>query len=226
VIDDQGSPQEILTITGVAADVERDEFIKRHWPVVYRPFKQARIYHAAVRIGMRIAPGAAQPLTTVQMAQAAVREAIQRPAQAFKSTEQSLSVRLRPNKINAMALNLFAGFAIMLAAMGVYSTVAYAGLQQRREIGIRMALGAERHTILWLVARRSLLTVVIGASLGIAGSFAAQRGLTSMMHEIRPANPEILALSILLLMMVAIAAVVVPARRATLVDPLVTLRDA
>ena len=121
-------------------------------------------------------------------------------------------------------ITIFAMLALFLAAIGVYGVLACAVAERTREIGIRMALGAERGDITRMILRRSLLLVSTGVALGMAGALAVTRVLTKFLFEVKPNDFSIFLGVAALLMAVALVAGVLPARRATKVDPLIALR--
>jgi ABC-type antimicrobial peptide transport system permease subunit len=112
----------------------------------------------------------------------------------------------------------------LLAAVGLYGVMAYVVARRTREIGIRIALGATRPGIAWLVVREVLRMMIIGLSIGIALAFAVGRAISSLLFGVTPGNPAIMALTALVLAGVAILAGSVPARKAAHVDPIVALR--
>jgi ABC-type antimicrobial peptide transport system permease subunit len=118
----------------------------------------------------------------------------------------------------------FAGVAALLAALGVYGVLAHAVAQQRREIGIRMALGAGRAQLLRMIATRGMTLTLVGAAIGVAGALALAPVLRSLLFEVTPTDPISYASVVALLAIVALAACWFPARAATKVDPAVTLR--
>ena len=124
----------------------------------------------------------------------------------------------------AVLLGLFAGVAGVLAAIGIYGVIAYAVVQRSREIGIRMALGAQRAQVLALVLRGGVILTTVGISLGLASAFAASRVLQSMLFGVTPVDPKTFAAVSITFGAVALVACYVPARRATTVDPMVVLR--
>jgi predicted lysophospholipase L1 biosynthesis ABC-type transport system permease subunit len=115
------------------------------------------------------------------------------PAATFWSDEERLGARLLVRRLNAVALDLFAGFGLLLAAMGVYGSVAYAVARRTREIGVRIALGAGRASVLGLVARRGLLVATAGVSIGTAGALALTRVLRSFVLGTSVTNPWVFA---------------------------------
>jgi putative ABC transport system permease protein len=125
----------------------------------------------------------------------------------------------------AVLLAVFAGVAGMLAAIGVYGVLAYAVMQRTREIGIRMALGAQRAEVLASVLRKGTLLAATGIVLGLAGAAAATQLLQSMLFGVTPLDPLTFGAVSLAFGCVAMLACYVPARRATRVDPMVALRS-
>jgi putative ABC transport system permease protein len=121
-------------------------------------------------------------------------------------------------------LTLFAAIALVLAAVGLYAVTSYAVTQQTREIGMRVVLGAEPGQVIWLFLRRGAVQLGIGLVIGIAGAFGVGTLLQALLVQTSPRDPFTLVSIVLLLTAVAVMACVVPARRATRVDPLRALR--
>jgi predicted permease len=129
-----------------------------------------------------------------------------------------------PRRLTTQLLGLFSGLALTLAAIGLYAVISQSVVQRTQEIGIRMAIGAQRRDVLAMVLRGGLRLVVIGVALGLAGAFALTRVLQSLLFEVTAHDPLTFAGNAALLIAVATAACLLPALRATRVDPIVALR--
>jgi putative ABC transport system permease protein len=124
-----------------------------------------------------------------------------------------------------MLLGLFGAVALVLSAIGIYGVIAFGVAQRVREFGIRQALGADRRTILSLVLKQGLTTVAIGIALGLVSSAAVTQYLQSLLFGVGAHDPYVFVAVSVLLLLVAIAACYIPARRATRIDPMVALRE-
>ena len=140
-----------------------------------------------------------------------------------------------PQRAATILLSTFAVVAILLAAVGIYGVISWGVVQRTREMGLRMALGAMRRDVLWLVLRRSMLLVLAGVGLGLVGAYVLTRALSSMLSEggpgktpllfgVKAMDPITFIVVPVLLALVAFVACVLPALRATKIDPLVALR--
>ena len=138
--------------------------------------------------------------------------------------EQAISTSLAPRRFTMLLIGLFATLAVTLTAVGIYGVVSYSVSRQTREIGLRMALGAPRRAVLALVLRQGMTVVLVGTSVGLAGSLALTHLLANQLFGVSATDPATFAIVALVLMLVALTACYVPARRATQVDPMAALR--
>jgi putative ABC transport system permease protein len=122
-------------------------------------------------------------------------------------------------------LSIFAGVALILAAVGVYSIMAYFVTQRTREIGIRMALGADRNDILSFIVRHGMFLVIVGLALGVGVAMAATRLIAKLLYGVTTTDLITFTTIVLLLGVIGLAAILIPARRATKVDPINALRQ-
>ena len=138
--------------------------------------------------------------------------------------EQLVASSLTRQRFYAILLGTFAAIAAVLGAIGIYGVLAYAVGQRTQEIGIRMALGAERGAVLRLVLRRGVILAAIGIGLGLAGAAGLTRYLSGMLYDLTPLDPATYVAVAGLFATVALVASYLPARRAAKVDPLVAIR--
>jgi len=131
---------------------------------------------------------------------------------------------VKPQRFGMTVVGVFALLALGLAAIGIYGVLANVVSQQTHEIGVRMALGARPATVMWSVVRRALVLMAIGVAIGAAGALALTRVMAGLLYEVRPTDAATFGGSAVLLAALAVAASLVPAWRATRVDPLIALR--
>ena len=137
---------------------------------------------------------------------------------------QSLSESLSPNRFYLRLIGAFGLTALVLAAIGIYGLISFAVAQRTREMGVRLSLGATPIELLRMILGQGLRLAVAGVALGLAGSLALTRLLSGLLYGVTPTNPVALLLSAALLLLCAVIACGVPARRAMRVDPMVALR--
>ena len=146
------------------------------------------------------------------------------PLTSMKTMEEVISTTTAPRRFNTILLGAFAGIALLLATVGIYSVISYSITLRTQEIGIRMAMGARRPGILLLVLRKGMLLTLIGTAIGLAGAFALTRWMSSMLFGITASDPATYLIVFVVSFSAAVLACVLPARWATRVDPLVALR--
>jgi predicted permease len=146
-------------------------------------------------------------------------------ALVFRSFETQVNESMLQPRVVASLASTFAGLALVLAMVGLYGVTAYAVTRRSGEIGIRMALGAQRTSVIWLILRDVMLLLGIGMVFGLAGSLAAGRLVTSLLYGVRPNNPAQLTGAVLTLALCTALAAYLPARRAAQLDPMNALRD-
>jgi len=192
-------------------------------PTVYTPFAQAGTKAALRYLVIRTAVG--NPLLLTEDLRKAVAQVDRDQAVTDVSTmDHRLTTRLAARQISMLLLGMFATLAMALGAVGIYGVISFWVVQRTREIGIRMALGAQRKEVLMLIMRRALLLLGSGLGLGLVGWMGAGRLLQSMLFDIGPNDARVLLPVVALLSAIALLASYIPARRAARVDPMVALR--
>jgi len=148
----------------------------------------------------------------------------QLPIAEAATLKQVLHEGLWAPRMSAALLGIFAILALLLAAVGIYGVMSFSVAQRAREIGIRMALGAEPRGVLGLVLTQGMTIVAIGLGVGLFAAFAISRLAAKMLYGVSPTDPLTFAGTVLLLAFVALVATLIPARRATAVDPVLVLK--
>ena len=147
------------------------------------------------------------------------------PIFAVRSMEEVVARSMAERRFALEILGFFGIVALLLAAIGIYGVMAYTFSRRTHEIGIRMALGAQRRDIMRLAVGEGMTLVAFGLGVGIVGAALLSRYLRSMLYEVKPSDPLTFLAIVALLAFVALLACLVPAQRATQVDPLVALRE-
>jgi putative ABC transport system permease protein len=224
------SPDPWLTVVAVVADVRQmgaDAPVK---PEMYVPYKQAAphwangpyVFFAPRDLVVRTSVA---PTSIVAPVREAVREVDPyQPVSSVRTMEEVLGRETAERRVGVILLAGFAGLALLLAALGVYGVLAFFVVQHTPEIGVRVALGASPGDVLRMVVARGMKLVLAGVALGLAGALALTRLMESQLYGVSAADPLTFLLTTLLLATVALLACLVPALRATRVDPLEALR--
>jgi putative ABC transport system permease protein len=216
-------PSQWMTIIGVAADVKHSGLNRPTDPAVYAPFPQSdEAWRRWMTLTIRT-PGVSAGLVEEVKKQIWSVDS-QIPASDIQSMNELLSGSLAEQRFDMLLLGLFAALALILAAVGIYGLMAYAVSQRTHEIGIRIALGAQSRAVLRMVMGEGAKLAFVGIAIGIAGALALTRVMTSLLFEVKPTDPATFAGLAILLVMVALTACYIPARRAMRVDPMVALR--
>ena len=143
----------------------------------------------------------------------------------FRTFQQVYSASLGSRRFNVILIGFFGVTALLLAAAGVFGVMAYAVSRRTREFGVRVALGATSGDVLRMVLGQGMRTILLGVAIGIGGSFALTRAVSSLLFGVTATDPVTFAAVTLTLIAVALLACYIPARRATKVNPIVALRD-
>jgi putative ABC transport system permease protein len=211
----------LLTVVGVVGDVHYRSLEKPPEPTVYVDYRQRLRGGRDFTVVMR---AATPPSVLLTDARRVVRDAAPEVAPRFQTFQDVFSASLETRRFNLTLVGVFAGTALVLAAIGIYGVVSYWVTRRTREIGVRMALGAVPRNVLGLVLGRAGATVLAGVAVGLAGAFGLTRTMQSLLFGISAIDPLTFAGVALLLGVVALLATYIPAHRATKVDPMVALR--
>ena len=208
------------TVVGVVNDVLDQSLGERAMGTLYRPFDQEpqNWMGLVIKTGMpfeRVLPAVRRGIASVDPALPLANE---------ETLEHKITQTIGQETFTMFVLVAFAGVALILAAVGVYGVIAYFVAQRLQEIGIRIALGAQRSDIVALISRRVLVTAGIGVAVGLAGAIAASGVMSTLVYEVAPTDAVTYASGALALLIVAALAAVVPTLRATRVNPARAMR--
>jgi ABC-type antimicrobial peptide transport system permease subunit len=216
-----GSPDTLYEIVGLVGDTKYADLREDWRPIVY--------YAAAQDDGA--GPGGTF-LIRSRLPQGDVVAAVKRtlneinPAISvnFEGLKPMIDATILPERLIATLSGFFGLLALLLACIGVYGILSYGVASRTTELGIRMALGAQRTDVFWLILREALWLVMIGVAVGLPLIFAVTRLAATLLYDLSPTDPVSLAAAALLMLAVAMLAGYLPSRRATRVDPIVALR--
>jgi predicted permease len=227
LVDDNNQGPRPVEIVGVVGDVKHLSLEDEPTPHVYLPLRQlhedgvvwmTNNQYWLIRSGV-------SPQNLASAVQREIRKVDPDvPASNIKTMEQYLSDSVSPRRFNLWLLTVFAAAALVLATVGIYGVMSYSVAQRTREIGVRMALGAQRRDILRMVVGHGMLLAVSGLAAGLVGALALSRLMGGLLYQVSTTDPATYILLTFFLLLVTLAACLVPARRATKVDPMVALR--
>jgi putative ABC transport system permease protein len=210
-----------FTVIGVVGDVRMDGPTRPNTPLIYSSYRQRPQGGGTYSMLIRSAQPAA---AMISAARSALHDVDPTMATEFSTVREDVSKWYSDRRFTLLLLGIFAVAALLIAAVGIYGVIAYAVAQRTHEIGVRIALGAQRQDIFGLIVGEGFRTVMIGVGIGLAGGFAATRLLRSLLFGVSPDDPFTFVAVALLLVVVALLASWVPARRAMRVDPIIALR--
>ncbi len=208
------------TIVGVVGDTRQAGPMDEIPPEAYLPEEQA----SSIGMTLVIRTAGASPALISDLRSIAAAIDPNVAVYGVETMDEIMASDVATEQFNMALLVAFAGLALLLAAVGIYGVMAYAVGQRTREIGIRMAIGAQRGDVLGMILAQGASLVIVGLVLGVGASLVLTRVLLSLLSEVTPTDPVTFGVSVVILFVAALGACWIPARRATRVDPLVALR--
>jgi putative ABC transport system permease protein len=226
---DSSRAPEWFTIVGVVKDVKQESWTNVPSNEIYLPFQQSRGFfessagqYTSMTIVVRTS---VEPRSLAATARETVRVFDRNiPVSNVVSMEQVIADALWQPRFNLQLIGLFAGVALMLAAVGLYGVMSYSVAQRTHEVGLRMALGAQRRDVMKLVLRQGMKLTLMGVAVGLFASAALTRLMTQLLFDVSASDPMTFVAIALILVVVAVVACLLPALRATKIDPMVALR--
>jgi predicted permease len=215
-------PGKVREVVGVVGDIKfRGLASRESLAMVYVPLAQMTFWNQALEVRTTGEPTNALSAITVAVHQIDSGQ----PVRDVRTLDAILAGSLSQQRFSMLLLAAFAALALVLAAVGIYSVLAYAVRRRQREIGIRMALGAQLGDVLKLVVAEGMMPTLIGIALGLAGALALSRVVASLIYGVSQSDPLTFVSVSALLATVALVASLIPAFRATKVDPMRALRE-
>jgi putative ABC transport system permease protein len=217
-----------FTIVGVLKDVKQGGVDKKTGTELYLNFDQITTVNSGYGVGtMNIVMRTSQPPDTMASSIRAIVGGLDStlPIVKLRSVDEVFDESIGRPRLLAQLLGIFAALALLLAAIGSYGVLSYMVTERRREIGIRMALGADRASVLRMVLGQGLRLTLFGILAGLSAAFALNRLIASLLFGVKPTDPATIGGVVLLITTVALIACYLPARGATRVDPMIVLRE-
>jgi predicted lysophospholipase L1 biosynthesis ABC-type transport system permease subunit len=222
-------PDAVREVVGIVGDVKLDGLDQtRPSATLYFPLDQVSVpatggwVSIPMTLVVRSTSGSAGMVAAVSNAVHAVDPEM--PLRDILTMDDLVANSLSQQRFNMLLLGAFAGLALLLAAVGVYSVLAYSVKRSVREIGIRLALGARVGDVLRMVVFEGMQPTLLGVAIGVAGALALGRVLSGLIYGVKPTDPVTFIAVAVLLVLIALVASLIPAYRATKVDPMVALR--
>ena len=215
----RGETGDLLRIVGVVDDVKQYGLDTEVDSEIFFPQKQHQSNVMALLVRT-----AGDPESLAPAAESAIQSIDKEIPVRIHSMSYYISQTLRERQFLTLLLSLFAGLAIFLAALGVFGVAAYAVVSRRSEIAVRIALGAQPESVKRWISLQIVRRVALGCALGVVGAFVSVRLVRGMLYEVSPTDPIVLSSTCVLLLIVALMATWIPARRAASIDPMQTLR--
>jgi predicted permease len=221
------APREIV---GVVGDTCETGLVGGKVPVMYVPQAQqpqgmTKIFNRSVPLAWEVRSSLDEKSVTAAIAKAIHEVDGRLPLAQVRPMDKILANSISRQNFNMLLLSIFAASALLLAAIGIYGVMSYSVQQQTKEIGVRMALGADKNTMLVMIARQGLTPAFIGVAAGFAGAFGLTRLMESLLYGVKPRDPISFFGVAAILLMVALIAVLIPAWRAISFDPVEALRS-
>jgi putative ABC transport system permease protein len=217
-----GNPQTSpwRTIIGIVRDVHQKALDEAPYPQMYAPYAQSP--RASMTLVARTSSDPSAIVPAIRNELAALDK--DQPLYNVRTMEQVMSESIARQRFSMLLIAVFAGVGLVLASVGIYGVMSYAVAQRTHEIGVRMALGASAGDVLKMVVRQGMVMALIGTGLGLIAAFLLSRVIASLLFDVSATDPLTYLLISALLIGVALLACLIPARRATRVDPMVALR--
>lgn len=218
-----------LTVVGVVKNTVRDNWVNPSEEELYVPYLQSKDYiqnpsgpFAYITLVVRTADNPSNLNSEIQATIHSIDRNV--PISEVQTMDEVVAKATGDSRFYLTLLGAFACVALVLAAVGIYGVMSYSVSRRIREIGIRVALGAEKDDVLKLVILQGMVLAISGIGIGLAGALALTRLMSGLLYGTKPADPVTFAAAVLVLALVAMVSSYIPARRAAKVDPIVALR--